>query len=54
MPATTERLDARDLDLDTADEVADLLNASNAADGVPFHDRSGAEVLTDRQLGFDS
>lgn len=49
-----DRLDPRDLDLATADALAEMLSASVRADGLPFAPRVGADVLTTRQLGFES
>jgi GNAT superfamily N-acetyltransferase len=48
-----ERLDPRDLDLTTADALAEVLSASQRADGLPFPPRVGADVLTSRQLGTE-
>src|SRR6478735_385643 len=48
-----ERVDARDLDLDTADRIAAVVSAAIVADGLPFQAKAGADVLTSRQLGFD-
>jgi GNAT superfamily N-acetyltransferase len=54
MSLVIERVDPAGLDLDVADRVAEVLSASLAADGLPFQPRTGADVLTSRQLGFDS
>jgi GNAT superfamily N-acetyltransferase len=48
-----ERVDPRDLDLATADEMAEVLTAAAAADGVDLPPKVGAAVLTYRQLGSD-
>jgi GNAT superfamily N-acetyltransferase len=53
MDVTIDRVDPERLDLDTADAVADVLAAAGEADGLPFLPRTGADVLTTRQLGFD-
>jgi GNAT superfamily N-acetyltransferase/RimJ/RimL family protein N-acetyltransferase len=49
-----ERVDPRDLDLDTADAIALLSTASDAAAGVPLPPRVGAACLLSRQLQTDS
>jgi GNAT superfamily N-acetyltransferase len=48
-----ERVDPRDLDLRTADAIADLVTASDAAAGLPFPKRTGAACLLSRQLQTD-
>jgi GNAT superfamily N-acetyltransferase len=48
-----ERVDPRDLDLRTADAIAELVTASDAAAGLPFPRRTGAACLLSRQLQFD-
>lgn len=48
-----ERVDPRDLDLRTADAIADLVTASDAAAGLPFPRRTGAACLLSRQLQTD-
>jgi GNAT superfamily N-acetyltransferase len=48
-----ERVDPRDLDLAAADEMAEVLTAASAADGVDLPARVGAAVLTYRRLGSD-
>jgi GNAT superfamily N-acetyltransferase len=48
-----ERVDPRDLDLATADEMAEVLTAATVADGVDLPAKVGAAVLTYRQLGSD-
>lgn len=48
-----ERVDPLDLDLATADALADLLTACDAAAGLPFPAKVGAAVLAYRQLQFD-
>lgn len=52
-PMPVERVDPRDLDLRTADEIADLITASDAAAGLPFPKRTGAACLLSRQLQSD-
>ena len=54
MAATIERIDALELDLDMADQVAEVHSASIVTDGLPFQPKTGADVLTSRQLGFES
>ncbi|CAN5693928.1 hypothetical protein BH10ACT10_BH10ACT10_06240 [soil metagenome] len=49
-----ERIDPLDLDLDTADALAEVATASEAGDGLDFPPKTGPDVLTSRQLGFDS
>lgn len=48
-----ERVDPRDLDLRTADAIADLCTASDAAAGLPFPRQTGAACLLSRQLQTD-
>jgi GNAT superfamily N-acetyltransferase len=48
-----ERVDPRDLDLHTADAIADLVTASDAAAGLPFPRQVGAACLLSRQLQTD-
>jgi GNAT superfamily N-acetyltransferase len=48
-----ERVDPRDLDLATADAIADLITASDAAAGLPFPPKVGAACLLSRQLQTD-
>ena len=47
------RVDPLDLDLATADALAEVLTAANAADGVPLPARVGASVLGYRRLQSD-
>ena len=53
MSPHVERVDPRDLDLATADEMAEVLTAATTADGVDLPAKVGAAVLTYRQLGSD-
>ena len=48
-----ERIDARDLDLDTADAMAAVSNAANLADGVGLPPLTGPGLLTYLQLQSD-
>ncbi len=48
-----ERIDPMDLDLDTADEVAELTNLSNGADGVALPTLTGPSVLKGLQRQSD-
>lgn len=52
-PVHIERIDPRDLDLDTAEELAGLTNLANEADGVPFPALSGPTLLKYLQLQSD-
>lgn len=45
-----ERVDPHDLDLDTADALAEVLTAAEVAAGLPFPPRVGAAALASRQL----
>lgn len=45
-----ERIDPLDLDLETADAMAEVLTAANEADGLDLPPRVGAAVMTYRQL----
>ena len=49
-----DRTDPLDLDLDTADGLADVVTASEVADGLSFPAKTGPDLLTSRQLGTDS
>ena len=49
-----ERVDPLDLDLDTADALAEVFTASEAGSGLDFTPKSGPDLLTSRQLGTDS
>ncbi len=49
-----DRTDPLDLDLDTADGLAEVFTACDRADGLRFQAKVGADVLTSRRLGFDS
>ncbi len=49
-----DRTDPLDLDLDTADGLADVVTASEVADGLSFPAKAGPDLLTSRQLGTDS
>ena len=49
-----ERVDVRDLGLELADELAQVQSDAARADGLPFPDTSGPELLTSLQLGSDS
>jgi GNAT superfamily N-acetyltransferase len=49
-----ERVDPRDLDLGTADAIAHLMTASDAAAGLPFAPNVGAACLLSRQLQTDT
>jgi GNAT superfamily N-acetyltransferase/RimJ/RimL family protein N-acetyltransferase len=48
-----ERVDPRELDLDTADTIAAMISASDAAAGLPLPERTGAACLLSRQLQTD-
>src|SRR4051812_50214504 len=49
-----ERVDPRDLDLATADAIAEVVTASNEATRLPFPPAVGAACLLSRQLQTDS
>src|SRR3954452_1771674 len=53
-PVRIERVDPRDLDLATADAIADIVTASDAAAQLPFTPNVGAACLLSRQLQTDS
>ena len=53
-PVHIERVDPRDLELDTADALAAIVTACDVADGVPFPAQTGPDLLTARQLGTDA
>ena len=48
-----ERVDPLDLDLETADAIADMMTASQEVAGLPLPARVGAACLLARQLQFD-
>ncbi len=48
-----ERVDPRELDLDTADALAGVLTAANEAAGLRMPPRVGPMVMTSRQLGSE-
>jgi GNAT superfamily N-acetyltransferase len=54
MPVRIDRVDPLDLDLDTADRVAEVLTASDRAANLPFPPKVGAAVLLSRRLQSDS
>jgi GNAT superfamily N-acetyltransferase len=49
-----DRVDPLDLDLDTADALAEVVTASERADGLDFPVKTGPDLLTTLQLGSDS
>jgi GNAT superfamily N-acetyltransferase len=49
-----ERIDPLDLDLDTADTLAEVFTACERADGLRFQAKVGPDLLTSRRLGNDS
>lgn len=53
-PVDITRIDPLDLDLDVADEIAELTNVCNLADGAPFATMTGPAMLTFLQLQSDT
>ena len=53
-PMHLERVDPLDLDLDTADALAEVFTASERADGLDLPAKTGPDLLTALQLGSDS
>ena len=45
-----ERVDPLDLDLDTADALAEVFTASEAGSGLDFTPKSGPDLLTSRRV----